>query len=134
MIFVDTNYFLRFLIRDVEEQYQEVRKLFGKGISKETKLFTSVVVFFEIYWVLSSFYKEDKQELVEKLAKILEMKFIQLKERESLEKAIQLFKNKNLSLEDAFNLVFSKKNKALKFATFDKKLSKIFKSQDWEGY
>lgn len=129
MIFVDTNYFLRFLIRDVEEQYREVRKLFGKGISKETKLFTSVVVFFEIYWVLSSFYQKNKQELVMKLTGVLEMKFIKIKERESLEKAIQLFNNKNLSLEDAFNLVFSQKNKALKFATFDKKLSKIFEEK-----
>lgn len=126
MIFVDTNYFLRFLIRDVEEQYQEVRKLFEKGISKEAKLFTSLVVFFEIYWVLSSFYQKDKQELIMKLAEVLELKFIKIKEREILEKAIKLFSCSNLSLEDTFNLVYSQKNKAIRFATFDKKLSKMF--------
>lgn len=126
MIFVDTNYFLRFLIRDVEEQYQEVRKLFEKGISKEAKLFTSLVVFFEIYWVLSSFYQKDKRELVMKLAEVLELKFIKIREREILEKAIKLFSCSNLSLEDTFNLVYSQKNKAIRFATFDKKLSKKF--------
>lgn len=46
-----------------------------------------------------------------------------------LEKAIKLFNNKNLSLEDAFNLVYSQKNKALSFATFDKKLSKMFEEK-----
>lgn len=126
MIFVDTNFFLRFLIRDVEEQYQEVRKLFEKGISKEARLFTSLVVFFEIYWVLSSFYQKDKQELIMKLAEVLELKFIKIKEREILEKAIKLFSCSNLSLEDTFDLVYSQKNKAIRFATFDKKLGKMF--------
>lgn len=129
MIFVDTNYFLRFLVRDVEEQYQVVRKLFDKGVSGKDKLFTSLVVFFETYWVLSSFYQKNKQELVTKLAEVLELKFIKIKERESLEKAIKLFGHNNLSLEDAFNLVYSQKNKALRFATFDKKLSKMFEEK-----
>lgn len=129
MIFVDTNYFLRFLIRDIEEQYQEVRALFEKGISKETKLFTSLVVFFEIYWVLSSFYQKNKQELVIKLAEILEMKFVKIKEREILERAIKLFSQNNLSLEDAYNLVYSQKSKASKFATFDKRLIKVFEEK-----
>jgi len=126
MIFVDTNYFLRFLVRDIEEQYQEVRKLFEKGISQKTKLFTSSIVLFEIYWVLFSFYQNEKKELVTKLTEILGLKFIKIKEREILEKAIKLYGQSNLCLEDAYNLVYSQKNKALKFATFDKKLSKIF--------
>lgn len=126
MIFVDTNYFLRFLICDIEEQYQEVRKLFEKGISQKTKLFTSSVVLFEIYWVLSSFYQNKKKGLVTKLTEILGLKFIKIKEREFLEKAIKLFSQSSLSLEDAYNLVYSQKNKALEFATFDKKLSKMF--------
>lgn len=129
MIFVDTNYFLRFLVWDVEEQYQEVRKLFEKGVSKESKLFTSLVVFFEIYWVLSSFYQKNKRELTMKLVEILELKFIKIKEREVLEKALKLFEQNNLSLEDAYNLVYSQKNKASGFATFDKKLSRMFKEK-----
>lgn len=129
MIFVDTNYFLRYLVRDVEEQYREVRQLFDKGVLGKEELFTSLVVFFEIYWVLSSFYQKNKQELRKKLSEVFKMKFIKIKEKESLEKAIDLFSSKNLSLEDAFNLVYSQKNKALSFATFDKKLSKMFEEK-----
>ena len=57
MIFIDTNYFLRFLLKDNEKQFIEVKKLFEKAILGEIDLYTSLIVIFEIYWVLSSFYK-----------------------------------------------------------------------------
>ena len=129
MIFVETNYFLRFLVRDVEEQYQEVRKLFERGIAKEKKLFTSLIVLFEIYWVLSSFYKEDKREIAKKLAEILKVKFISFNERDLLLKALEVYKTSNLRLEDSYNLVFAKAKKASDFASFDKVLVKKFKQK-----
>lgn len=127
MIFVDTNYFLRFLVRDVEDQYQEVRQLFERGITKEKKLFTSLIVLFEIYWVLSSFYKQDKREIAKILAEILKMKFISINERDLLLKALEVYKTGNLGLEDSYNLVFSKAKKASAFASFDKILVKKFR-------
>jgi len=44
--FIDTNYFLRFLLKDDEKQFNIVYSLFQKGINREIQLFTSVVVFF----------------------------------------------------------------------------------------
>lgn len=56
MMFVDTNYFLRFLLEDNKAQAQKVKQLFETASRGEgEELTTSLVVFFEIYWVLTSF-------------------------------------------------------------------------------
>ena len=126
MIFVDTNYFLRFLLADNKEQFEEVKSLFGQAAEGRVKLFTSIIVYFEIYWVLSSFYKQNKIDTLNTLEKILEMEFVFLEEHEILGDALKIFANSNLSLEDCYNLAFAKSRSAKVFKTFDKKLSKYF--------
>lgn len=127
-IFIDTNYFLRLLIGDIEKQSKAAKQIFRDGAAGKVKLFTSTIVFFEIYWVLSSFYQKKKTELIELLTNILKMSFINLEERELLQEAVKLFKKSNLDLEDSYNLVYAKRNNASKFISFDKKLTKKFSS------
>lgn len=127
MTFVDTNYFLRFLLKDVDSQHQKAKELFRRAVLGQEKLFTSVIVFFEIYWVLSSFYGKDKPELIETLRKILALEFIKLGQRELLEEALQTFSDTSLELEDAFNLAYAKNQQANRFQTFDKKLQREFR-------
>lgn len=126
MIFVDTNYFLRFLIDDQGSQHDTAKALFAKGAQDEVELFTSLVVFFEIYWVLSSFYKREKSELVEKLSGVLSMSFIRFPERDTLSGAVRVFAETSLDLEDAYNLVYASTHQATELRTFDRKLQKIF--------
>lgn len=124
MVFIDTNYLIRFLIRDVESQYESAKKLFEKGLKEEIKLFSSVIVFFEIFWVFSSFYKKSKKEVVGILKKVLSLSFIDFENREILEKSLYMYVEKPIELEDCYNIVFSKMKKCKKFATFDKKIKK----------
>ena len=123
--FIDTNYFLRFLLKDDEKQFNIVYSLFQKGINGEIQLFTSVVVFFEIYWVLSSFYKKKKNKIIEFLKNILKLTFIDFENKTILEEAIIFFQKFNLDLEDCYNLAYAKLKKANEFITFDKILNKI---------
>ncbi|MCL5675709.1 MAG: PIN domain-containing protein [Patescibacteria group bacterium] len=127
MIFVDTNYFLRFFLRDSREQYLIVKQFFLDGASGKLKLFTSLIVLFEVYWVLKSYYGNEKNDLIKTLYKILQFTFIDLPERQSLEKSLIIYEKENLSLEDCYNLVYSLDSRASSFATFDKKLSQKFK-------
>lgn len=126
MIFVDTNYFLRFLLRDNETQHKQVRQLFESGARSEAELVTSVIVFFEIYWVLRSFYGKQKEEISTILNGLLDMKFIDFENETLLHKAIQRFGQSGVSLPDAYNLEYAKRHKAAAFATFDEKLAKLF--------
>jgi len=126
MIFVDTNYFLRFLLKEKNQQQQKTIELFKKASFGKVKLFTSTIVIFEIYWVLFSFYKKNKKEIKSVLLDIFKMDFIQIAEKGILETAIRRIEEFNYDLEDAYNFVYATKNKAEEFLTFDKTLSKKF--------
>jgi len=126
MIFVDTNYFLRFLLRDIEKQYLEVKKLMIEAARGQVRLFTSIIVFFELYWVLSSYYSKNKSQLTLTLRDFLDLEFIKLEERAIIREAIVIFESTPLSLEDAYNFVFAKEQGGKEFKTFDKKLAKFF--------
>ena len=128
MTFVDTNYFLRFLLADIKFQHQIAKNLFRNAAVGKVKLCTSIIVFFELYWVLSSFYKKSKKELIELLGKVLRMKFIKLEGRDLLEAALEIFAETSFDLEDTFNLVYAQELGVTDFKTFDKKLAKRFLS------
>jgi len=126
MIFVDTNYFLRFLLRDVKKQHQEAKRLFLKGAEGKIKLFTSLVVIFEIYWVLLSFYQKKKDRVIEIFEKIFDLEFVEIENKKLLEKALMTYKKTNLDFEDCYNLALAKEKGIKEFKTFDERLRKQF--------
>ena len=71
MRFVDTNVFIRFLTNDVPQKADSCEKIFKRAIEKKESLFTTELVIAEIIWVLESFYKLKKEEIRNKLEKIL---------------------------------------------------------------
>ena len=125
MIFVDTNYFLRFLLQDVSSQLREAKQLFLKSAKGEVSLATSIVVFFEVVWVLRKSFSKDKQALIDTLMKVLDLK-VELAERPILVESINLLKESTLSLEDCYNIVFARKQGIKTFKTFDRRLYKEF--------
>lgn len=127
MTFIDTNYFLRFLLADNHKQSEKVKELFLSAAEGKSQLFTSGIVIFEIYWVLSSYYGKNKSEIVLTLEKILALEFIEVDNRSIFFQALNLFQGQPLSLEDCYHLAFANSKKAKTFATFDQKLVKVWK-------
>lgn len=125
-MFIDTNYFLRYLFQDIKEQNLLVEKIFSDAIEEKLKLITSTVVFFEVYWVLNKYYKKNKTEAVSLLRQLLKLSFIELKEQDILVSCLFLFEKSNLDLEDCYNLFYAKDAGVKEFKTFDKKLEKEF--------
>lgn len=125
-MFIDTNYFLRFLLKDINPQHLEAKNLFLSASEGKTALITSIIVFFEIYWVLSSYYERNKTEAANVLEKVLSLNFIELEEREMLFRSLSLFRKTNLDLEDCYNVCYAKSKGIRSFKTFDKKLDKEF--------
>lgn len=128
MIFIDTNYFLRFLLKDNNQQSSQAKELFLQAARGKKQLVTSLLVFFEVCWVLRSVYGKDKASLAKILSDILSLNFV-LDERRLILESLDFFKNTNLSLEDCYNLIFAKQKKATEFKTFDLKLAKIFQDK-----
>ena len=127
MIFVDTNYFIRFFLKDIPAQYEKARGLFDEGAKGNQKLFTSTIVIFEIYWLFSSFYEKTKSEVIDILRKTLSINFIEIREREIITKAIEIYENSSLDFEDCYNIVYSEDYEAKEFNTFNRKLTNFLK-------
>lgn len=130
MIFVDTNYFIRIIENAREKQTDEVRKMFFGGAKREVELSSSSVVFFEIYWLMKSFYKKEKKELVDVLKNVFDMTFIKWENEKILKEAVNTMEKINFDLEDAYNLAYAKKIGADEIASFDKKLQKVWEKKN----
>ncbi len=128
MTFVDTNYFLRFLLADVSPQNKLAKVLFQQAARGKIHLFTSAVVIFEIYWVLLSVYGKDKDQIASILNNLLDMSFIDFEHHLMLKQAITIYKDSPLGLVDAFNLLYARSLSAKDFKTFDTKLSRRFQT------
>lgn len=128
MIFIDTNFFLRYLIDDGSPQHQKAVGFFEEGSKKKKLLVTSALVFFETFWTITSFYRKSDQEAVEIMKQLLKMAFVKFEKREILEKALDRSTNGVISLEDCFNLEWAKTKGIEAIASFDKKLVKEWNS------
>lgn len=124
MIFVDTNYFLAWLLEERDEQHRQAKELFRSAAEGKKKLVSSVIVFFEVYWVLTSFYGKKKTEVIKVLNNLLKLSFIKWEGRDLLVEAVMTFTGTNLDLEDSYNLAFIRKKKIKSVKTFDKQLLK----------
>jgi len=109
----------------VDAEHHVARELFREGASGSRALFTSTIVMFEIYWVLASFYRTEKRQLIGVLGDVLNMEFIQLEDRGLLRGALALFSAESIEFEDAYNTMYARANGATEFATFDKNLKKV---------
>lgn len=126
MIFIDTNYFLRFILKDNQTQYLEAKRLFLEAARGEIELTSSSIVFFEIHFVLKSYYGKDKKLIVDILSKILNLNIF-FPEKKLLQASLSLLEHSPVGLEDCHNLICAKILNVEEFKTFDIKLNKEFK-------
>lgn len=124
MIFVDTNYFLAWLLPERDKQHRQAKELFRSAATGEKKLFSSVIVFFEIYWVLTSFYGKKKPEMVKVLADLVKLGFVKWENQAVLAEAQKLFAATGLDLEDSYNLALVRHKKIKAVKSFDKQFSR----------
>jgi predicted nucleic-acid-binding protein len=118
-IFVDTNVFMRFFVRDVESFYQKAKDLFEKAENGEIKLETSDLVIAEIIWVLESYYAFSKTEIKEVVDTILETKNIKVANHSRVKEAVDLYYSGKMDFIDAYNITYIKAKNFKKVATFD---------------
>lgn len=118
-VFVDTNVFLRFFVRDVESFYVKAKELFEKTEKGELKLETTDLVMAEIVWVLESYYGFSKAEIKEVVETILETKNLKVHNHSRVKEAIALYSAGKMDFIDACNIAYMKSKAFKKAATFD---------------
>ncbi|MFZ5996243.1 MAG: PIN domain-containing protein [Nitrospirota bacterium] len=120
-IFIDTNVFMRFFVRDVESFYQKARGLFERAEKGEVRLETSDLVIAEIVWVLESYYDFSKTEIKEVVDTILETKNIKVANHARVKEAVSLYVSGKMDFIDAYNIAYIRAKDYKRVATFDVK-------------
>lgn len=119
----DTNIFLRFILRDIPEQYTEAEKFFGEARKKRITIIIPQIVVFEIQFALLKFYRFSKSDVVERLESILSAEYFQIEAKELFGAALAVYKTHSLDFVDCFLLCQAQESGSELF-TFDKMLQK----------
>ena len=127
MRFLDTNIFIRFLTDDVPEKADACEEIFKKAVEKQEPLFTTDLVIAEIVWVLESFYELPKNEVQDKVEKILNTPNLICPHKHLSLSALVLYSEKNNDYIDAYNALILKDNGIEELYSYDKHYDKI----DW---
>ena len=108
-IFIDTNIFLRYLTKDDPLKYDKCRKIFKKAIEGNVELATSGIVIAELICTLSSYYKVQKTDVIEKISIIANTDNLYIPDKDVITDALVLFGRKNIDYIDAYNAVFMRR-------------------------
>ena len=123
-VFIDTDVFLRFLVRDQEKQYERARRLFQKADEGRLKLQTSELVVSELVNTLQTEYSFSKEQTSEVLEAILSTRNLKVQNSSVIEAAVKLYARYSIGFVDAYNVALIKRKGTKMMATFDRRLFK----------
>lgn len=117
---IDTNLIIRYLTEDSLKQAEAVEQLLKEAEDLEIP----DVIFAEIVWVLTSFYKLGKDEIANKLEGLLSLDAIFLNGK-LLAKSIEIFRNHNILYTDAYLAAYALRNNDGFVYSFDQGFDRI---------
>lgn len=119
---LDTNIIIRFLAADSLDQALKVKTLF-ESTARKTLMLPDLVIA-EIIYVLLSLYELSKEDIIEKVDQLVEIKAIKCN-KPLIKKTLDIFRENSVSFVDSYlcALIITGKNSML--YSFDKRLGKV---------
>lgn len=126
-IAIDTNALLAFRLQR-EPIVKEVKRLFDQALENRVKIYLPLAVLLEVEWVLRSYYKQEKEEVIPFFEELLLLDHVVIDDKEEVKLAVNLYKEfSNISFTDSI-IVVQITSKEYDFLTYDKNLKKVYQS------
>ena len=125
MIFLDTNIFLRFFLKENELVFRRLEKLFSEIILGNIIGVANAMIIAEVVWVLSRSYKWNKEKICDNIEFILITPNIRFKDKAILVNAVNVYKEKNIGFIDAYNYSYMKANGIDEIYSFDRDFDEL---------
>lgn len=127
-VVLDTNVFLRFLLKDIKSQYETAKKIFEDIEKQNVKAWVSILVINEIVWIMKKYYEIEASLFVPKLLQILLLKNIEIIEidKNRLLMILQILSKTNFDFTDLYLFYTQNKDKIL---SFDKDFKKLWRKK-----
>jgi predicted nucleic-acid-binding protein len=123
---IDTNFILRYLLADNENQFKQAKALFDQARNGKVHLKLEQIVFVETIFVLSSFYEVPKEKIIEIMDNLLLYKGLET-DKALLSTALKIYNQHNMHIVDSI-LAAKSQIDNIKLLSFDKKLNQVVKS------
>ena len=123
-ILPDTNVVLRYLLKDVPEQYGKAEKVFEDVRTGKTKAVILESVLVECVYILLKFYKVPKRQVAESLIGLLQYKGVANRDKAELVAALQIFAQESIDIVDCVLLAKARHGTG-RLLSFDKDLNKL---------
>jgi predicted nucleic-acid-binding protein len=107
LILLDTNIFIRFLTADNDKFYQKATQIFFDIENDDMHAMILESVFAEIVFVLEKVYKVSRQEIVDLLMKLLDLKGWRRTNILLYKKALNIYQERKVDIVDCLLLAFS---------------------------
>ena len=128
---LDTNVLLRFLLDDHPELSRAAARLFQQAADEKCLLILTDLGIAEAVWVLTSYYKLERQKVAESLAKLLLKAGVLCPSLESVLDALARFKATNCDFFDCY-LAAQAASSGVAIASFDSDLRKFEDASLWD--
>jgi len=100
--FVDSNVFLRYYSHDDKHQSTQAEEFFLRAKRGEIEIFCGPPVFFEVAWVLKTFYGQPNAVILDTLESMLSIPNFTVFDAEYVVKAIKFARNKLCGFADSY--------------------------------
>lgn len=124
--FIDSNIFLRVLVKENENFFQDCFALLKQIEERKIKAITSVLILAEIDWVLEGFYQFSKERAIEAIEGILKLKGLKFVDSFDFSLFLHYYGKNKVKFVDALiasEKIFSKEN--IKIISYDKDFDKL---------
>ncbi|MCJ7472731.1 MAG: type II toxin-antitoxin system VapC family toxin [Actinobacteria bacterium] len=124
-IYADTNIFIRFFADDIPEQTEISKRILKGLLENKYELYLCDLVFAEIVYVLESYYKLGKKDILDKMFAILKFKNLVVENKSIIVEALEIYNEKNIDFTDAYMACHARKAGCNKLFSFDKDFTRI---------
>lgn len=122
--FADTNFYLRFLLKDNQEQANQAEEEIKKAQNGQKKIIFLSFVLLEMNFVLKSVYSLSHSDISDYLLTLVKTPYLDIEDRAIWFQALDIYAKKKISLLDVFLFEKAKAENG-EVLSFDKSLKKL---------
>ena len=124
-IIVDTNIFIRFFLNDEPKLSVTAKEIIEGCVAGKYSLAVLPAIFLEIVWLLKSFYKLPKDEIINKIESMFQIPNLKFIDEKLVLATVEVFKKYNVDFVDAFVFANMDGLKIKEIFSFDRDFDKI---------
>ena len=122
---LDTNVIVRFLTGNNDEKFKGVYVFFQDIEQGKIKIELKLIVLFQTIFVLKSFYKVPKSQIVKAMKGLLKLRGLKILDKKTVVSMIDIWDSNNIEIVDAYLIACLEKNSQNILYSYDRDFDKF---------